>query len=319
MHRIELLKREMHEYYSNYRVGSDLIELRNLIHVADLIVRSARARRESRGLHYTLDHRELRADASDTMLYPSFADPLDVLRPVACERLSRSEIQRFQVTPQRGVVRVRYFTAPHIQQPAPPAGALQPDGRATGTEPCALSAILERVERDAAGTQSEFVQHAPLAQLARDFGYRAQRLRSRRTPTAMIAHAQARPPQALRANAPLPATSCAAAQRASPSTDPFIAIAFIEGADQRDEFADSRILRRAALLKPFPDVLVFAVEQPLQRRALHCRQRFEARHDERRQQQIQLEQPAPAAPVTAIHLDIGDVHGTRDTDLRTRH
>jgi L-aspartate oxidase len=83
MHRIELLKREVHEYYSNYRVGSDLIELRNLIHVADLIVRSARARRESRGLHYTLDHPELRSDARDTVLYPSVADPLDVLRPVA--------------------------------------------------------------------------------------------------------------------------------------------------------------------------------------------------------------------------------------------
>jgi L-aspartate oxidase len=83
MHRIELLKREVHEYYSNYRVGGDLIELRNLIHVADLIVRSARARRESRGLHYTLDHPQLRAEARDTVLYPSFADPLDVLRPVA--------------------------------------------------------------------------------------------------------------------------------------------------------------------------------------------------------------------------------------------
>jgi L-aspartate oxidase len=83
MHRIELLKREVHEYYSNYRVGSDLIELRNLIHVADLIVRSARARRESRGLHYTLDHPRLRHEARDTVLYPSIADPLDVLRPVA--------------------------------------------------------------------------------------------------------------------------------------------------------------------------------------------------------------------------------------------
>ncbi len=83
MHRIELLKREVHEYYSNYRVGSDLIELRNLIHVADLIVRSARARHESRGLHYTLDHPQLRNDARDTVLYPSIADPFDVLRPVA--------------------------------------------------------------------------------------------------------------------------------------------------------------------------------------------------------------------------------------------
>jgi len=83
MHRIELLKREVHDYYSNYRVGGDLIELRNLIHVADLIVRSARARRESRGLHYTLDHPELRTDAHDTVLFPSIADPFDVLQPVA--------------------------------------------------------------------------------------------------------------------------------------------------------------------------------------------------------------------------------------------
>ena len=83
MHRIELLKREVHEYYSNYRVSTDLIELRNLIHVAELIVRSARTRRESRGLHYTLDHLEMHAEARDTVLYPSIADPLDVLRPVA--------------------------------------------------------------------------------------------------------------------------------------------------------------------------------------------------------------------------------------------
>jgi len=83
MHRVELLKREVHEYYSNYRVSTDLIELRNLIHVADLIVRSARTRRESRGLHYTLDHPQMHAEARDTVLYPSIADPLDVLRPVA--------------------------------------------------------------------------------------------------------------------------------------------------------------------------------------------------------------------------------------------
>jgi L-aspartate oxidase len=82
-HRIELLKQEVFDYYSNYRVSSDLIELRNLIQVADLIVRSAQSRRESRGLHYTLDYRQLRTDARDTILYPSVTDRVDVLQPVA--------------------------------------------------------------------------------------------------------------------------------------------------------------------------------------------------------------------------------------------
>ena len=78
-HRVELLKREVHEYYSNYRVNADLIELRNLIHVADLIVRSAQRRTESRGLHYTLDYPKKQKTAKSTILYPT-VDPLDVLR-----------------------------------------------------------------------------------------------------------------------------------------------------------------------------------------------------------------------------------------------
>ena len=69
-HRIELLRREIHEFYSNYRVDADLIELRNLVEVADLIVRSALRRRESRGLHYTLSYPKTLADAEDTVLVP---------------------------------------------------------------------------------------------------------------------------------------------------------------------------------------------------------------------------------------------------------
>ena len=68
--RIDLLKREVADYYGDFRVTPDLIELRNLVQVADLIVRSALSRHESRGLHYTLDYPEMTAEAVDTVLVP---------------------------------------------------------------------------------------------------------------------------------------------------------------------------------------------------------------------------------------------------------
>lgn len=69
-HRVSLLAREIAQYYAEFRVTADLIELRNLVTVADLIVRSAKARRESRGLHFTLDHPATNDHARDTVLHP---------------------------------------------------------------------------------------------------------------------------------------------------------------------------------------------------------------------------------------------------------
>ena len=68
--RIKLLSDEVEDYYGHFRVTPDLVELRNLIQTADLIVRSALHRHESRGLHYTLDFPETLGQAMDTILVP---------------------------------------------------------------------------------------------------------------------------------------------------------------------------------------------------------------------------------------------------------
>jgi L-aspartate oxidase len=69
-HRIDLLRQEVADYYKHFRVTPDLIELRNLVEVADLIIRSALSRHESRGLHYTLNFPGMLPEAKDTVLVP---------------------------------------------------------------------------------------------------------------------------------------------------------------------------------------------------------------------------------------------------------
>ncbi len=85
LHRIALLRGEIDEYYANFRVNRDLLELRNLVDCAELVVRSALMRHESRGLHYSRD----------------FPNPLPVSFPTVLTRPARSEAQGHADGPPR--------------------------------------------------------------------------------------------------------------------------------------------------------------------------------------------------------------------------
>lgn len=70
LRRITMLQQEIDEYYANFRVSNNLLELRNLVQVAELIVRCAMMRKESRGLHYTLDYPDQLAESGPSVLSP---------------------------------------------------------------------------------------------------------------------------------------------------------------------------------------------------------------------------------------------------------
>lgn len=70
LRRINMLKQEIHEYYANFRVSNNLLELRNLVQVAELIVLCALQRKESRGLHYTLDYPQTLDASRPSILTP---------------------------------------------------------------------------------------------------------------------------------------------------------------------------------------------------------------------------------------------------------
>jgi L-aspartate oxidase len=73
--RIELLREEIKEYYWDFKIDSDIVELRNLALVAHLVIESARRRKESRGIHYTVDYPDKLPEARDTDIHLSSGPP----------------------------------------------------------------------------------------------------------------------------------------------------------------------------------------------------------------------------------------------------
>jgi L-aspartate oxidase len=76
-----LLQAEIQAFYAHFHVSRDLLELRNLVQVADLIVRCAQDRHESRGLHFSRDYPELSAVAAPTIRVPLTPQALPSHRP----------------------------------------------------------------------------------------------------------------------------------------------------------------------------------------------------------------------------------------------
>ena len=129
--RVDLLRQEILEYYSNFRITNDLLELRNLAQVADLIIRSAQASRESRGLHYTIDYPQ----PDDCLPAPQYDSDTNALTALGL----------FRVATQGCVLRVPYFGI-RVKIKRGPQAVPQPGTRVSELETC-YAAVLSRTRR----------------------------------------------------------------------------------------------------------------------------------------------------------------------------
>ena len=76
--RIKIMKKEIDAFFHTYKINKDIVELKNLVCVAELIIQSAISRKESRGLHYNIDYPETLSEPKDTTLSKNQSSSLNI-------------------------------------------------------------------------------------------------------------------------------------------------------------------------------------------------------------------------------------------------